>query len=344
MDSMLSPNFREEDAHEERLRPSFLNEFQGQNIIKENLRVFISAADSRGDALDHVLLTGPPGLGKTTLAGIIANERGVEFRVTSAPAIEKPKDLAGLLTTITPNGVLFIDEIHRLKPVIEEMLYIAMEDYALDWIIGQGPSARNVRIPLPPFTLIGATTKAGKISTPLISRFGITFHFNLYDKDDIVKVIERSASIMELDIKDDALFLLAQCSRGTPRIANRILRRVRDFAQVYEYDFINSEIVTITMKKLGIDSYGLEEHDRRILYTILKKFNGGPVGGENLAIALGESLDTLEDYYEPYLIRLGFIQRTSRGRIITPRGIEHIKNVYDIAGDDIDNEDQGFLF
>lgn len=343
MENMLSPEYKEEDFQEEKLRPSSLEEFQGQDAIKENLKIFISAADARGDALDHVLITGPPGLGKTTLAGIIANERNVEFRVTSAPAIEKPKDLAGLLTTITPNGVLFIDEIHRLKPVIEEMLYIAMEDYVIDWIIGQGPSARNVRIPIPPFTLVGATTKAGKISTPLISRFGITFHFNLYDKKDIISVIKRSASIMNIKINDNALVLLSQCSRGTPRIANRILRRVRDFAQVYKHSEIDEEIVRLTMEKLGIDSCGLEEHDRRLLATVLKKFNGGPVGGENLAIALGESLDTLEDYYEPYLIRLGFIQRTARGRIITPQGIEHLKTVYDIDGDNAD-ENQGLLF
>ncbi|ADN02075.1 Holliday junction branch migration DNA helicase RuvB [Spirochaeta thermophila] len=342
MDHTLSPLKREEDAQEERLRPLSLSEFQGKEEIKENLRVFIHAARQRGEALDHVFLSGPPGLGKTTLGSIIAHELGVELRITSAPALEKPKDLAGILTTLSPRSVLFIDEIHRLKPAIEEMLYVAMEDYVIDWIIGQGPSARTVRIPVPPFTLVGATTKAGKLATPLVSRFGITFHFNLYEKEDIIKVLRRSARILGLQVEEPAFDLLSSCSRGTPRIANRMLRRARDFAEVYGKGVITPQIVRLTMDRLGIDEAGLEAHDRRILDTIITKFDGGPVGAESLAIALGESVDTLEDFYEPYLIQCGFLQRTPRGRIVTPRGYDHL-NIQP-RGKDSDDETQRLLF
>ncbi len=338
---LLRPEYGEDDIAEQRLRPSRLDEFQGQDAVKQNLEIFIRAARDRGDALDHVFLSGPPGLGKTTLAGIMAQEMGVDFKVTAAPALEKPKDLAGILTTVSEKTVFFIDEIHRLKPAIEEMLYIAMEDYQLDWIIGQGPSARTVRIPIPPFTLIGATTKAGLVAGPLYSRFGIPVRLDFYTLEDIRKIIYRSAAILEVELDDDAVPILARCSRGTPRVANRLLRRVRDFAQVLANGRITQKVVTESMRRLEIDEYGLEQHDRRILETVIRTYNGGPVGAETLAISVGEAIDTLEDFYEPYLIQRGFLMRTPRGRVATALAYQHLG----LPGvPPQSDEDQGFLF
>lgn len=313
-----------DDAQEGSLRPQFLKEFLGQEEIKKNLSVFIQAARDREEALDHLFLIGPPGLGKTTLAQITARELGADFKVTSAPALDKPKDLAGILSTITPRTVFFIDEIHRLKPAIEEMLYIAMEDYELDWVIGQGAAARTVRIPIPKFTLVGATTKAGMVSSPLISRFGIVQRFNYYTHKELSDIIKRSAQILNVSVDQDAALTLAKCSRGTPRVANRVLRRMRDFAQIEGSGVITNKIALDGLKRLGIDDLGLEKYDREILLSIINNFGGGPVGAETLAISIGESQDTLEDYYEPYLIQCGLIQRTPRGRIVTARAYEQL--------------------
>lgn len=313
-----------DDIQENSLRPALLDEFLGQQTVKENLSVFIDAARKRQEALDHLFLIGPPGLGKTTLAQITANELGADFKVTSAPALEKPKDLAGILSTISPRTVFFIDEIHRLKPAIEEMLYIAMEDYELDWVIGQGAAARTVRIPIPKFTLVGATTKAGMVSSPLISRFGIIQRFSFYTKEELALIIRRSAKILNVQVEDDAALLMAGCSRGTPRVTNRILRRMRDFAQVEGSSVITKSIVKKGLERLGVDSLGLENYDREILLAIIKKFGGGPVGAETLAISIGESMDTLEDYYEPYLIQCGLLQRTPRGRVATEKAYNHL--------------------
>ncbi|MCL2601470.1 MAG: Holliday junction branch migration DNA helicase RuvB [Treponema sp.] len=321
----------DEDNRDTALRPRSLAEFMGQAAMKENLSVFIRAAKERGESLDHLFLTGPPGLGKTTLAQVVAHELRADFRVTSAPALEKPKDLAGLLTTLTEKTVFFIDEIHRLKPAIEEMLYIAMEDYELDWIIGQGPSARSIRIPIQPFTLVGATTKAGNVSSPLISRFGITCRFSFYEQADMEAIVRRSAGILNIAIESDAAALLARSARGTPRVVNRLLRRVRDFAQVLPAgtaaggsQLITTEIVAESLSRLEIDSLGLEKYDREILKLIINRYGGGPVGAETLAISIGESVDTLEDYYEPYLIQAGLIQRTPRGRMVTALAYEYL--------------------
>lgn len=316
----LKDSFEDNDS----LRPQLLNDFLGQEGIKKNLKTFIEAAKQRQEPLDHLLLIGPPGLGKTTLAQITAHELGVDFKVTSAPALDKPKDLAGILSTITERTVFFIDEIHRLKPAIEEMLYIAMEDYELDWIIGQGAAARTVRIPIPPFTLVGATTKAGSVSSPLRSRFGFIPRFEFYTQEELASIIRRSAGILEIGIDVDASMLLAQCCRGTPRVANRVLRRMRDFAQVAGSKKITKEIVQDGLQRLEIDSLGLEKYDREILLSIIQNFGGGPVGAETLAISIGESMDTLEDYYEPYLIQCGFLQRTPRGRMVTEKAYAHL--------------------
>ena len=349
MNEILRPAIpMEEDSQNINLRPQFLKEFLGQKMVKENLAVCIEAAKSRGEAMDHLFLIGPPGLGKTTLAQITAQELGAEFKVTSAPALEKPKDLAAILSTISEGPVFFIDEIHRLKPAIEEMLYIAMEDYELDWIIGQGAAARTVRIPIPRFTLVGATTKAGMVSSPLISRFGIVQRFSFYSTEELASIIKRSANILEVNIQEDAALLLAGCSRGTPRVANRVLRRIRDFAQVLgdnspktgtgetfgramattkagAYDVtITREIAELGLQRLEIDSLGLERYDREILLSIIQNFGDGPVGAETLAISIGESMDTLEDYYEPYLIQCGLLQRTPRGRIVTEKAYTHL--------------------
>ena len=312
------------DDQDNKLRPQLLKDFLGQESIKKNLKTFIEAAKQRQEPLDHLLLIGPPGLGKTTLAQITAHELGVDFKVTSAPALDKPKDLAGILSTITERTVFFIDEIHRLKPAIEEMLYIAMEDFELDWIIGQGAAARTVRIPIPPFTLIGATTKAGSVSSPLRSRFGFIPRFEFYTNEELASIIKRSAAILETLIDEDAALLLAQCCRGTPRVANRVLRRMRDFAQVSGQNKITSQIVKEGLKRLEIDEMGLEKYDREVLESIIENFGGGPVGAETLAISIGESMDTLEDYYEPYLIQCGLLQRTPRGRMVTSKAYEHL--------------------
>jgi Holliday junction DNA helicase RuvB len=343
MKGLLHPEeSMEEDSRDSALRPKTLKEFQGQKAMKENLSVYIEAAKSRNESLDHLFLIGPPGLGKTTLAQVVAYELGSDFKVTSAPALEKPKDLAGILTTLTEKTVFFIDEIHRLKPVMEEMLYIAMEDYKLDWIIGQGPSAHTIRITIPPFTLVGATTKAGNVASPLISRFGITCRFSFYQNEEMEAIIRRSAGMMNTAIDDEAAALLAGSSRGTPRVANRLLRRVRDFAQVRGAKVITAGIVGESLDRLEIDSLGLERYDREILKIIIERYAGGPVGAETLAISIGESVDTLEDYYEPYLIQSGFIQRTPRGRMVTALAYDYLKipNVTSTSTD----ASRGFLF
>lgn len=338
-DQYLTGSFdAEEDAQEQLLRPRYLRDFQGQEALKENLSVFIKAASERGESLDHVFLSGPPGLGKTTLAGIMANEMGADFKVTSAPALEKPKDLAGVLTTMTEHSVFFIDEIHRLKPAMEEMLYIAMEDYEIDWVVGQGPSARTMRIPIPEFTLIGATTKAGQVAGPLYSRFGITVRMNFYTQEDIARIIRRTAAILEVSIDDDAVDQLARSSRGTPRVANRLLRRMRDYAQVLADGTITAEVIEDGLTRLEIDHYGLERHDREILRTIIEKYQGGPVGADTLSISVGEAVESLEDFYEPYLIQRGFLQRTPRGRIATDMAYTHLRI------EKTRNENQDLLF
>ena len=321
-------NFYDDDK-DTSLRPKLLKDFLGQTKVKNNLHVFIEAAKSRQEPMDHLFLIGPPGLGKTTLAQITAQELGADFKVTSAPALEKPKDLAGILSTITEGTVFFIDEIHRLKPAIEEMLYIAMEDYELDWIIGQGAAARTVRIPIPKFTLVGATTKAGMVSSPLISRFGIVERFSFYSPEELSAIIQRSAGILGVTVESDASLLMASCARGTPRVANRILRRMRDFAQVAgsfveDVTNITKKIVEEGLTRLEIDNLGLERYDREILLSIIQNYGGGPVGAETLAISIGESMDTLEDYYEPYLIQSGLIQRTPRGRMVTEKAYAHL--------------------
>lgn len=324
-DSVVRSDFQTGDEENDlNLRPKLLDEFLGQTKVKENLSVFIQAARSRKESMDHLFLIGPPGLGKTTLAQITARELGADFKVTSAPALDKPKDLAGILSTITEGSVFFIDEIHRLKPAIEEMLYIAMEDYELDWIIGQGAAARTVRIPIPKFTLVGATTKAGMVSSPLISRFGIVQRFNFYTEEELASIILRSSKILNVQVEDDAALLMASSSRGTPRVANRILRRMRDFAQVYSNGVITKDVVVAGLDKLEIDTLGLERYDREILLSIIKNYGGGPVGAETLAISIGESVDSLEDYYEPYLIQCGLLQRTPRGRIVTEKARLHL--------------------
>lgn len=306
------------------LRPQYLDDFIGQAKVRENLSVFINAAKERKEVLDHLFLIGPPGLGKTTIAQITARELAADFKITSAPTLEKPKDLVGILSTITEGTVFFIDEIHRLKHTIEEMLYIAMEDYELDWVIGQGAAARTVRIPIPRFTLVGATTKAGSVASPLRSRFGIIQRFEYYSPEELADVINRSAKILNVKVEPEAALLMGKCSRGTPRVANRILRRMRDYATVMAKPLITVGVVKAGLNRLEIDEFGLERIDREILRTIIQNFNGGPVGSETLAISIGESQDTLEDYYEPYLIQCGFIQRTPRGRIVTEKGYAHL--------------------
>lgn len=322
---VVSPKKKKDDNNVDRgLRPLSLGEYVGQSKTKEKLKIFIQAARDREEALDHVMLYGPPGLGKTTLANIIANELNVNIHQTSGPAIERPGDLASILTNLQPSDVLFIDEIHRLNKMVEEILYPAMEDYCLDIIIGKGPSARSVRLDLAPFTLVGATTKAGRLSSPLRDRFGVINRLEFYQQEELQEIVIRSADILNVDIVDHGALEIARRSRGTPRIANRLLKRVRDFAEVKANGIINRNVVDSALKLLEIDELGLDRIDHKLLKTIMLKFRGGPVGLNTLAAAISEETETIEDVYEPYLLQLGFLERTPRGRIATTKAYQHL--------------------
>ncbi len=324
-DRFVSPTRKfEEDQFDKNLRPEKLKYYIGQQKTKEKLDIFIEAAKKRGDALDHVLLYGPPGLGKTTLATIIANELNVNIHKTSGPAIERPGDLASILTNLQDNDVLFIDEIHRLNMIVEEVLYPALEDFSLDIIIGKGPSARSVRLDLNPFTMVGATTRAGLISSPLRDRFGVINRLEFYEIDELTKIVKRSARILDIEIHDDGAHEIAKRSRGTPRISNRLLKRVRDYAEVKAEGIISEEVVDQALQLLEIDEKGLDSIDHKLLEVIIKKFDGGPVGLNTLAAAISEETETIEDVYEPYLLQMGFLERTPRGRVATAAAYRHL--------------------
>ncbi len=326
MNTLLTPTPQsEEKSFEQSLRPQTLRQYIGQQKVKDNIEISIRAALKRQESLDHVLLYGPPGLGKTTLAAIIANEMKVNLRTTSGPVIEKRGDLAAILTNLKPNDVLFIDEIHRLQPAIEEILYPAMEDFYIDIIIGEGPGARSIKMPLPRFTLVGATTRAGLLTAPLRGRFGIIHRLEFYGSQDLCIIVQQSAQTLGVDIDDDGALEIASRSRGTPRIANRLLRRVRDYADVKADGHISRDVAMDALKMMDVDTYGFDEIDRKLMLTILEKYNGGPVGVGSLSAAISEDTDAIEDIYEPYLIQIGFLDRTPRGRMATRKAFEHFK-------------------
>lgn len=329
-DRLIAPQEQKEDENLDRaIRPKYLDEYVGQPQVREQMKIFIQAAKQRKEALDHVLIFGPPGLGKTTLANIVANELNVNLRTTSGPVLEKAGDLAAMLTNLEPNDVLFIDEIHRLSPVVEEILYPAMEDYQLDIMIGEGPAARSIKIDLPPFTLIGATTRAGSLTSPLRDRFGIVQRLEFYRVEDLEYIVSRSAKFLGMDLSKEGAHHIAKRSRGTPRIANRLLRRVRDYAEVKSNGLIDATISTQALDMLDVDTEGFDFMDRKLLLAIIEKFMGGPVGLDNIAAAIGEERETIEDVLEPFLIQQGYIQRTPRGRIATPHAYRHFGLIFD---------------